>query len=304
MPPGSGPKNLFNVPDFSLDLAGHFLRAAFVLEVLIFGQAPGGFFRFPGGFPGGAFHVIFKTIFHASASQAAARFQLGLSLIYHPLEQWLDGMACFSDDSVPMEAPEVPIEHLQEEMEHHAHAGAGRKNWVMWVALSSAILAGLAAVAALLAGHHSNEAMIEQIKASDQWSYYQAKGVKANVLASKMELLQVFGKTTEEKDIRKAADYKKEQEEISREAREKEHEAKHHLKSHVIFARAVTLFQVAIAVGAIAVLAHRRRYWVVSMFFGAGGAVFLVQGLLFSMQSQPPHLAVTPATQHAPTVSR
>ena len=204
-----------------------------------------------------------------------------------------------------MEEPEVPIEHLQEEMQHHAqtHAPSDRKNWVMWVALSSAILAGLAAVAALLAGHHSNEAMIEQIKASDQWSYYQAKGVKANVLASKMEMLQVLGKPPEEKDSRKAAEYKKEQEDISRKAREKEHEAEHHLKSHVIFARAVTLFQVAIAVGAIAVLAHRRRYWIVSLCFGTGGAIFLVQGLLFSMQSEPAHPTAAGTEQHAPAAA-
>ena len=36
----------------------------------------------------------------------------------------------------------------------------------------------LAAIAALLAGHAANEALLEQIKASDQWSYYQSKSIK------------------------------------------------------------------------------------------------------------------------------
>ncbi|MGO9146526.1 MAG: DUF4337 family protein [Desulfomonilia bacterium] len=39
---------------------------------------------------------------------------------------------------------------------------------MLWVALSTAILAVLAAVSSLLAGHHSNEALIEQIQSSDK----------------------------------------------------------------------------------------------------------------------------------------
>jgi hypothetical protein len=48
----------------------------------------------------------------------------------------------------------------------------------------------------------------------------------------------------------------------------------------VIFARGVTLFQIAIAIGAIAALTSRRRFWLVSLVFGAVGIVFLVQGLM------------------------
>jgi len=39
------------------------------------------------------------------------------------------------------------------------------------VALSTAILAVLAAIAGLLSGKHANEAMMNQIEASDQWNY-------------------------------------------------------------------------------------------------------------------------------------
>src|SRR2546427_1180411 len=54
-------------------------------------------------------------------------------------------------------------------------------------ALSAAVLAALAAVASLLSGHYSNEAMLEQLRASDQWNYYQAKGIKASVLSAKLD---------------------------------------------------------------------------------------------------------------------
>jgi hypothetical protein len=177
-----------------------------------------------------------------------------------------------------MEEAEVPTEHLHEDMEHHA--AHSRAPWTMGVALSSALLAGLAAVSSLLAGHHANEAMVEQIRSSDRWSYYQAKGIKAAVLGSKMELLEAEGKPVSPKDVQKLAEYKKDQEDIFAEATEKEHAAEAHLQTHVVFARAVTLFQIAIAVGAIAALTNRKQFWYVSMALGVARAYFLATGWL------------------------
>jgi hypothetical protein len=178
-----------------------------------------------------------------------------------------------------MEEPEVPTEHLHEEINERAEH-AGRSHWTMGVALSSALLAGLAAVCSLLAGHHANEAMIEQIQSSDKWAYYQAKGIKAAVLGSKVELLEAEGRQIAPSDRKKLDDYRTEQDEISAEAKEKEHSSEEHLRSHVIFARGVTLFQIAIAIGAISVLTGRRAFWLVSLGFGLLGMVFLIQGLL------------------------
>jgi hypothetical protein len=63
---------------------------------------------------------------------------------------------------------EDPTEKLHEAIQEEAREA--REQWVLGVALSTAILAVLAAVSSLLAGHHSNEALIEQIQASDQWA--------------------------------------------------------------------------------------------------------------------------------------
>ena len=88
-----------------------------------------------------------------------------------------------------MEEAEVPLEHLHEQVHHRAeHSG---ETWISWVALSTAILAVLAAIAGLLSGQHANEAMMNQIEASDQWNYYQAKSIKASVLDAKMSLAGV-----------------------------------------------------------------------------------------------------------------
>src|SRR3954463_4998469 len=173
-----------------------------------------------------------------------------------------------------MEEAEVPLEHLHEHIHHHAeHEGA---RWISGVALSTAILAVLAAIAGLLSGKHANEAMMAQIEASDQWGYYQAKSIKASVLDAKMTLTD----SASEKDKEKAAQYQEEQAEIKREAEHKEVEAKSNFHKHEVFARGVTMFQIAIAVAAISALTKRWRFWVVSLGFGAVGTVFLVLGWL------------------------
>jgi len=173
-----------------------------------------------------------------------------------------------------MEAPEVPTEHLHETMEHHAQHH--RVGWITGVALSSALLAGLAAVCSLLAGHHANEAMVDEIQSSDKWAYYQAKGIKAAVLGSKLELLEAEGRPIKPEDRAKLAEYKRDQDEIAREAAEREKSSEAHLQTHVVFARSVTLFQIAIAIGAIAALTHRRAFWYVSVAVGLVGLGLLL----------------------------
>src|SRR5438876_8139675 len=127
-----------------------------------------------------------------------------------------------------MEEAEVPLENLQEHVHHSAeHSG---ETWISWVALSTAILAVLAAIAGLLSGKHANEAMMSQIEASDQWGYYQAKSVKASVLDAKIALSTV----PSESDAAKRERYEKEQEEIKSEAEHKQAEAKSNFHQHEI----------------------------------------------------------------------
>jgi hypothetical protein len=173
---------------------------------------------------------------------------------------------------------EVPTEHLHEAMEEGAKES--KEKWILGVALSSALLAGFAAVAALSAGHNANEAMLDQIRASDQWNYYQAKGIKAAVLGSKMELLKTLRHAPSQEDTDKVAQYKDDQEKITEEAKQDEESSESHLKHHENLAFSVTFFQVAIAVGAISALARRRAFWFVSLGFGAVGIVFLSMGFM------------------------
>ncbi|HXB97053.1 MAG TPA: DUF4337 domain-containing protein [bacterium] len=171
---------------------------------------------------------------------------------------------------------EVPTEHLHEAMEEKAHEGGGFNTGV---ALSSALIAVLAAVCALFAGGYANEALVARVKSSDQWSYYQAKGIKAAVLSSKLETLKALGHKTSDDDAQKAEQYKTDQKDISDKATELDNESELLLAKHEVLSKGVTLFQIAIALGAIAVLTKRKNLWFVSLLTSLGGIFFLVKGL-------------------------
>lgn len=177
-----------------------------------------------------------------------------------------------------MEEIEVPIEGAQEEIRHHAHHGDG-PSWTTGVALSSSLLAVVAAIAALMAGHDANEAMISQIKASDTWSYFQAKGIKAAILEGRLENGHMEPAASESAR-EKVAEYKHDQEETKKEAEALQTESQHFLTRHEALAQSVTFFQVAIALSAISVLARRKRIWQFSLGLALIGVVCFARAFL------------------------
>jgi len=176
---------------------------------------------------------------------------------------------------------EVPLEQVQQHLEHAAH-GEGQQRWVTWSALLSAVLAVLAAIAALHAGHQVNEAMVDQMKASDTWTFFQAKSIKQNIAQTRGDLLVALGKEMPTELKAKIEDYGKDQKELQERAKEHEAQSESHFHKHEIFAQAVTFFQIAIAVTAIAVLARRRKFLWLAVVFGSGGIYFFVQGFFAS----------------------
>jgi hypothetical protein len=188
-----------------------------------------------------------------------------------------------------MEEIEVPTEHLHEEIQEAAEEKKEEKKerWLLFVALSTAFMAVLAAVAGLLAGHHANEALVARVKASDQWNFYQSKNLKQEIAVNTDKILQAIGpaKTGEtaipiENHSKDIARYDKEKEEIKKTAEEAEKESEAHLAKHVPLASAVTAFQIAIAISAIAILTRRKVLWVGGLVLTCIGIVFFVLGIL------------------------
>jgi hypothetical protein len=190
------------------------------------------------------------------------------------------------------EGPEVETEKLheaiQEELEHEG-GGFLRK-----IALTTALLAVLAAIASLQAGATVNEALVLkteatrlQAEASDQWAFYQAKGLKAAVQEASSTSWTAAGKEPPAKYLEDQKRYKEDQAEIRKKAEEKERqrderskEADHLLHRHHGFAATVALFQISIALGAVAALTRNRFVWLGSMGVGVVGLLFFARAFL------------------------
>jgi hypothetical protein len=183
------------------------------------------------------------------------------------------------------EDPEVPTETLTEEIrEEFEHEGGA---FLKRIALSTALFAALAAIAALKAGATVNEALVLkteaarlQAEASDQWAFYQAKGIKAATAEAARTSWLAIAKEPPPEYAEKQKRYGEEQKEIEKKAQEKEKErdekskgADKLLHHHHGFANTVALFQVAIALGAIAALTKSRPVWFGSLLLGAAAMV-------------------------------
>jgi len=175
-----------------------------------------------------------------------------------------------------MEEMEVPTEHLHEHIKEQAEESRG--GWMMYAAVSTAIMAVFAALGSLTAGHHSNEALIAQIKASDTWAHYQAKSIKAEIAESIIQQHAIADAEAPAEIKAKQAKYKTDQAELMKQAKEAEDDSATHLKRHVTIALSVTLFQIAIAISAIAMLTKRAFLWYFSLVLSVGGAVLFFIG--------------------------
>jgi len=192
------------------------------------------------------------------------------------------------------EEPEVDTDKLREAIDEEIEKeGKGGARLIRWIALTTAILAALAAIASLEAGATVNEALVLktestklQSQASDQWAYYQAKGIKGDVVQASATSWTAAGKTPPANIASETARYSAQQDTIREKAKElenerdaKSHEADELLERHHHYAGAVALFQVAIALGAIAALTRVKAVWIGSLLVGGAGIVLSVLAL-------------------------
>ncbi len=192
---------------------------------------------------------------------------------------------------------EPPTQPIYEPTE--AQSFAAPDTFVNRCVLTTLFLAVASAVAWLMAGHSANSALLEQTRASNKWAYYQSKSIKSSVLSAKMELMEAMGKAPaaskpksmskaayeEEKgrwdqDLAKLKEYRKEMDENKKDAEERTEVSDIYMTHFVIMARAVTFFQIATALMAMAALTRRRKLWIAGLVMaGLGGLFFLGSAL-------------------------
>ena len=93
-----------------------------------------------------------------------------------------------------------------------------RERLTSYTALTTAIIAALAAIASLMCGRHGGRATSDLVRASNCWNYYQAKSLKTYILASERDMLGAMGKTPDSDEAAKLEDLEREKREIKTQA--------------------------------------------------------------------------------------
>jgi hypothetical protein len=124
---------------------------------------------------------------------------------------------------------EIDTDKLRETIDDEIEKSGGRMLRV--TALITAILAAVTAVVSLRAGSTVNEALVMeseatqlQARASDQWAYYQAKGIKGAVAATAANAYAANSRSVPDSLLALTSRYANEQADIQREARKLEQE--------------------------------------------------------------------------------
>jgi len=164
-----------------------------------------------------------------------------------------------------------------------------KEPWLNLLALTTVILAVCATLATFKGGGHSTRAVLSQSQASDQWAYYQAKGIKGNLyeveamrLRRELELAPRTAVPVLEKSLadveKKVTKYDGEKAEIQKEARRFE-DAKADAQRHgAAFGLAVIFLQIGILLSSIAALLKQKPVYVLGLLVGVVGIVYFVNG--------------------------
>src|ERR1700680_1412659 len=147
-------------------------------------------------------------------------------------------------------------EELQEETEK------AKEPFDKKVAATMAILAALLAVVSVLGHIMTTEELLIQQKASDQWSYYQAKSIRryqSEVARDLFAAMKLSDKSREYTD--NAAKYRKDDEEIQKQAEELEKESHRHGQQALGAHFGEVFLEFSIVLASLAILAKRAVLW-------------------------------------------
>lgn len=172
------------------------------------------------------------------------------------------------------------LQELQEHAEHgHNHPGMAP------VSLTMAVLAVLVAVASLLGHRAHTEEVVLQARASDQWSYYQAKNIREHEDELFADLSATVANTDagatakfREKSAQEGDRYKHEKAEIQDKARELENEVGVERKRADRYDLAEVFLEIGLVITSITLLSGKRIFWHLGIVFAVLGVVIAAAG--------------------------
>lgn len=167
--------------------------------------------------------------------------------------------------------------------------------WLNYLALTTVIFAVCATLATFKGGGFSTRSVMSQSQASDQWAYYQAKGIKSYLYLMQSEKLAIdlqgLPKSTPIKVVNaykdKIDDYKKKVDKFEKEKTEIENKAKQlevnrdeaQIHSRA-FGVAVIYLQIAILLSSISGLLKKKVIWYGGIAAGLVGLVYFADGFM------------------------
>ena len=166
------------------------------------------------------------------------------------------------------------MEAMSVSEELHEHSEHAKDPFDKRVAATMAILAATLAIVSV-AGHiTTTEELLLQQKASDQWSYYQAKSIRRYESEVARDMFSAMRNDTKSAEYTKNAErYRKDDEEIQKQAQELEGE------SHIRGRQALRLhfgevfLEISIVLASLAILSKRATFWYAAMAGGVVGAI-------------------------------
>lgn len=156
-----------------------------------------------------------------------------------------------------------------------------KEQWISTAALTSAVFAVAAGLTGASATSHGNKVTRELIQNANQWNYFQAKGIKANLLQTKIELMTASKLAVSQQDRDKLKEYRLEQDHIVERTKEQDLSVDHHLKLAGLFTRCVTFLQIAMGVIAVSILVKSRTFWLAGVSLASYGLYFAGRALFY-----------------------
>jgi uncharacterized protein DUF4337 len=166
----------------------------------------------------------------------------------------------------------------EEELKEHAEHAQGPFD--KRVAATMAIIAAGLAIVSVLGHLTTTEELLNQQKASDQWSYYQAKSIRRYQSEFARDLFaSMKNDTMAEQYTKNAEKYRKDDEEIQKDAQGLETES--HLRGHQALRLhfGEVFLELSIVLASVAILTKRPLMWYISIAGGLAGAAIAVTTL-------------------------
>src|SRR3982075_293823 len=166
------------------------------------------------------------------------------------------------------------------------HEGREEYRYTLPVSLTISILAVLVAGATLLGHRAHTEELLLQSRATDQWSYYQAKNIRFHEVQGIADLLGALAPadakktaTLREKYLKETERYELDKEDISEKAKEFEKERDLISRRADRFDGGEALLEVGLVICSITLLTKRRAFWFGGMLVAALGVGMALSGL-------------------------